>query len=230
MTEPDPVSDSRFGNLNRFHRYLLIVLGGLVVYIVVAATINFHFDPWTIYRPLREKVVPRETNLERVTVAHDLRRADKIDVLLLGSSRVRYMLARHGGEVDKQASAPFFGDRHAYAAGMAGTNIHVMRRVFEHALHYHPIEHLVFLLDDVMLNAYRPLGPGWNEANYYGSPNYQTSLERAMLLEQNKNKIDARDVVPAIDLPWGGVARCHAAGRGAVRFRESNDTRPRSTF
>ena len=176
-----PRSELEVAQAPRFRSYVVAVLCGLLIYFLTAALINYYFDPFTVYKPLRAwKHVPRTTNIERVTLSHDLRRAEPIDVLFIGSSRVRYVFGKNGGSVEKSSSAAYFPNKHVYIAAMVGSNIHVMRRVFEHALHYHPIQELVFLVDDVMLNTNRPLGAGWNDSNYYGSPTYYTPLERAL--------------------------------------------------
>lgn len=167
-----------------FRRYLRIALGGLVAYVVFAVSVNFLVDPWELYGPLRTTAsLPGGGNLERVTLAHNIRLAEKFDVLLLGSSRVRYLLDE--GRVrplDPKKATAFWGGKRVFNAALAGANVHQIRRIFEHALHYHPIHEVVFMVDDVMLNSYRPLGNGWYEYNYFGSQDYQTSFERALLL------------------------------------------------
>lgn len=167
-----------------FRRYLRIALGGLVVYVVFAVSVNFFVDPWELYGPLRIKgSLPGGINLERVTLAHNIRLAEKFSVLLLGSSRVRYLVDE--GRVrllDPKKTAKFWGGERVFNAALAGANVHQIRRIFEHALHYHPIHEVVFMVDDIMLNSYRPVGNGWYEYNYFGSQDYQTSFERTLLL------------------------------------------------
>lgn len=166
-----------------FHRYVVFVIGGLAIYVAFAVSVNVFVDPWELYGPLRTKVSPKGVNFERVTLAHDIRLSEKFDVLLLGSSRIRYLIDRGGARlVDPQKTATFWGEGRVFNAALAGANMHQMRRVFEHALHYHPVRELVFLLDDVMLNSNRPLANGWYEYNYFGSPDYQSPLERALSL------------------------------------------------
>ena len=166
-----------------FHRYVVFVIGGLAIYMALAVSVNIFVDPWELYGPLHYKVVPKGVNFERVTLAHNIRLSARIDILLLGSSRIRYLLDKGNARlVDPQKTATFWGEGRVFNAALAGANMHQMRRVFEHALHYHPVRELVFLLDDVMLNSNRPLANGWYEYNYFGSPDYQSPLERALSL------------------------------------------------
>jgi hypothetical protein len=166
-----------------YRRYLLLVVAGLVVYVLVGAAINFWMDPWEVWRPLPAyRVIPRGTNYERATIPNNIRNAAPFEVLLLGSSRVGPFLQSASREVDPAVSAPFFGQRRVFRANLAGTNIYTMSRILEHALHYHPVNEVLLLTDDVMLNVYRPNGAGWQERNYFGSSNYQTTVERVLSL------------------------------------------------
>ena len=159
------------------------MIGGLALYVLVGAAVNFWVDPWEVWRKLpSDWVIPRDTNFERVTLANNIRNAKRFDVLLLGSSRAVNLMGSSEREVDIQASAPFFGERRVFIASLAGTNIYSKRRILEHALHYHPVREVVLLIDDVMMNVHRPNGIGWQESNYFGSLNYQTTMERMLSL------------------------------------------------
>lgn len=190
----------------RYRRHVQVLIFGLAAYVALAAGVNLWIDPWEIWRPLSASDRPHTMNNERISLANDIRNSDKFEALLLGSSRVRYLFdkgdSRHT-QID--LTRPFFGEKRAFDAALAGANIHHMRRVFEHALRYHPVSDLVLLLDDVMMNTYRPLGNGWNEANYYGSSNYLTGLERVLsladfsMLKSSTNILRARIETPAKD-------------------------------
>ncbi len=166
-----------------FRGYFSVLAACLAAYMTIAAAINYWVDPWEIWRSLPPYIkVPQEITFEHITLAHNIRNAEPIDVLMLGSSRARYLLTDGVvRDIDPSRSRKIFGNQHVFQAAMAGSNIYHMRRVFEHALHYHPIRELVFLVDDVMLNMHRPRG-GWRDYNYYGSSTYQTPLERALSL------------------------------------------------
>ena len=166
-----------------FRRHVVVLLLGLVTYFGFAASINYWMDPWEIFHPTRYSAAPSWVKTERITLAHNIRNAAPFDVLLLGSSRIRYLVVDGGPRnPDVSITAPYFGDKNVYNAALAGSNIYQMRRILEHALHYHPVKEMVLLLDDVMMNTHRPLGNGWQEFNYYGSPSFQTDLERWLSL------------------------------------------------
>ncbi len=186
----------------RFRRYAATVLGSLVCYLLVTVSINLYVDPWEMFGPLRFPL--GDINLERISLAHNIRLAEKFDVLLLGSSRVRHILSDGDNRIeDQRVTAPLFDDARVFNAALAGSNMHQMRRIFEHALHYHPVKELVFLVDDVMFNTYRSVGAGWQESNYYGSLNYQTPLERVLsltdfwMLELSLRILTAEESAPA---------------------------------
>ena len=167
----------------RYRRHVQVLIFGLATYVALAAGVNLWIDPWELWRPLPDSDRSHTTNNERISLANDIHNSEKFEVLLLGSSRARYLLNNGKSQhIEKDAARPFFGEKPVFDAALAGASIRHMRRIFEHALHYHPVGELVLLLDDVMMNTYRPLGSGWNEANYYGSPNYQTALERVLSL------------------------------------------------
>lgn len=159
-----------------------VVLGSFL-YALIAILINAWIDPWQILGPPKFETRNDDTNFERISLAHEIRRAKSSEVLLLGSSRVRYILGDGGNRLIESAmSKPYFGEMRVFNAALAGANIHVVRRVFEHALHYQSITEVVLLLDDVMLNKYRPAGMGWKEQNYFGDGNYQNIVERYLEL------------------------------------------------
>ena len=165
--------------LQAFKRHAINLLIGIGTYCCVSAGLNYWMDPWQIYGPTRYS----ESRAERITLAHNIRNATPFDVLLLGSSRVRYLLDDgRQRSPDRVLTEAYFGNQIVFNAALAGSNIYQMRRIFEHALHKHKPKQLVLLLDDVMLNSYRPLGSGWHEYNYYGSPSYHNALERALSL------------------------------------------------
>jgi hypothetical protein len=163
-----------------FKSHAINLLVGIGAYCCVSAGLNYWMDPWQIYGPSRYS---GESRAERITLAHNIRNAPPFDVLLLGSSRVRYLIDNgRQRSPDRLLTEPYFGNQTVFNAALAGSNIYQMRRIFEHALHKHKPKELVLLLDDVMLNSYRPLGSGWHEYNYYGSPSYHNALERALSL------------------------------------------------
>jgi len=159
-------------DVKRAKFFNIFILGGVTLVAGVVLAVNIAMDPWGLmYNPNNhtQGASPNFQGVnERITHAYWMRQ-NTFDVLHVGSSRVRYMLDKGiDGIISSAQSKTVYPDKTVYSAGISGTNMHIMRRVTEHALALQDLSQAILLIDFVSMNDARPDGAGWKDERYEG--------------------------------------------------------------
>ncbi|MEG3618600.1 hypothetical protein V5T82_09055 [Magnetovibrio sp. PR-2] len=80
------------------------------------------------------------------------------------------------GYINTDVAAEIYPEMSVYSAGVSGTNIHVMRRIAEHAVELHDVQSVIMMIDFVSMNDARPDGAGWKDERYLGGRITETPI------------------------------------------------------